>query len=383
MIKVSDLAIFKIFAELQINKIPGGAVYFIVEGETITWKVASRSFDIKNLQIGTRISKQGGAYHAINEKRTIEEKIPRSVYGTRLHVTSSPIVNEMDEVVGALSIAFPRLHPIVAGFQYFAPILSEMFPEGVFLYTTDLQKILSRQPSKKFDMSNVTVGYMLQERDIALKVIKAKQMKMEEVDGSRYGVPVLVMNYPLFDEDNHNEIVGTFGIVIPKKSAAELRGLSNNLQDGLSGMSSAIQQLAASATQIHASERELNTSIKEIYKLSENINEISTFIKQVSEQSNMLGLNASIEAARAGEAGRGFSVVAQQIRKLSEQSKSTVPKIKNLTDLIKEKVDMTTKQSELTLGSSQEQAAASEEITAGIESLSELSEELNKIARNI
>ena len=383
MIKISELPILKTFAELQVNKIPGGAVYFIVEGDTITWKLASEYFDIKNLQVGTKVSNKGGAYHAMSKKRTIDEKIPRSVYGIRLHVTSSPIADETGEVVGALSIAFPRIHPIASGFQYFAPILSEMFPEGVFLYTTDLQQILSRQSSKNFDMPNIKVGYTLQENDIAAKVIKAKCIKTEEIDASRYGVPVLVINYPMFDEDDDNEIVGTFGIVIPKKSSAQLRELSNSLEDGLGNMSSAIQQLAASASQIHANERELNTSIKEIYKLSESINEVSTFIKQVSEQSNMLGLNASIEAARAGDAGRGFSVVAQQIRKLSEQSKSTVPKIKELTDRIKEKVNMTSKQSEITLESSQEQATASEEITASIENLANLSEDLNKIARNI
>jgi methyl-accepting chemotaxis protein len=97
----------------------------------------------------------------------------------------------------------------------------------------------------------------------------------------------------------------------------------------------------------------------------------------------MLGLNASIEAARAGDAGRGFNVVAQQIRKLSEQSKGAVPKIKELTDRIKEKVDITSKQSQITLQSSQEQADASGEITVGIEGLTNLSEELNKIAQNI
>lgn len=383
MLKLSELPILKTFAELQVNKIPGGAVYFIVEGDTITWKLASEYFDIKDLQVGTRISNQGGAYQAISKKRTIDEKIPRSVYGTRLQVTSIPIVDETGEVVGALSIAFPRLHPIASGFQYFAPILSEMFPEGVFLYTTDLEQILTRQSSKKFDMPNIKVGYTLQEKDIASKVIKTKVIKTEEVDASRYGVPVLIINYPIFDEDNDSELVGTFGIVIPKQSAAQLRELSNGLQDGLGNMSSAIQQLTASAAQIHANERELNTSIGEIYKLSENINEVSTFIKQVSEQSNMLGLNASIEAARAGDVGRGFSVVAQQIRKLSEQSKSAVPKIKELTDRIKEKVDMTSKQSTITLESSQEQAAASEEITASIEGLANMAEDLNKIARNI
>ncbi|MGL4739136.1 MAG: methyl-accepting chemotaxis protein, partial [Cellulosilyticaceae bacterium] len=66
---------------------------------------------------------------------------------------------------------------------------------------------------------------------------------------------------------------------------------------------------------------------------------LSEAIMKITEQTNLLALNAAIEAARAGESGRGFSVVADEIRKLAEQSKSTVMQIQEITDKVIGSVD--------------------------------------------
>lgn len=69
-------------------------------------------------------------------------------------------------------------------------------------------------------------------------------------------------------------------------------------------------------------------------KAVEQINELADSILQITSQTNLLALNANIEAARAGEAGRGFSVVAEEIRKLAEQSSKTISKIQATTGII-------------------------------------------------
>jgi methyl-accepting chemotaxis protein len=71
-------------------------------------------------------------------------------------------------------------------------------------------------------------------------------------------------------------------------------------------------------------------------KISE-INKITDVINSIAAQTNLLSLNASIEAARAGDAGRGFAIVAEEIRKLAEQSKSSSNDINRLIqDISKE-----------------------------------------------
>lgn len=86
------------------------------------------------------------------------------------------------------------------------------------------------------------------------------------------------------------------------------------------------------------SKSELEHAI-EAARVVEQISVLSDSIIQITSQTNLLALNANIEAAKAGEAGRGFSVVAEEIRKLAEQSKQVVSKIQNITSQVEQSVN--------------------------------------------
>jgi methyl-accepting chemotaxis protein len=95
-----------------------------------------------------------------------------------------------------------------------------------------------------------------------------------------------------------------------------------------------INQAQQKAFEIFNNTKEkLETAIEDS-KVVNQINVLSESIMQITEQTNLLALNAAIEAARAGEAGRGFSVVADEIRSLAEQSKSTVLQIQDITSRV-------------------------------------------------
>lgn len=382
MIALAGIESCKTLAELLANLIPGGIAFGFVEKDTFVWVKSSDSFSLDIIKVGNKLNDDTTTMQAIREKKVLIKNIPRTVYGIRVSIVSIPVINDNGDAVGAFSIAFPKLHPVAAAFGDFAPILAEMFHEGALLYMSDLTKIAYAQPSEKFDMPSIAVGYELNETDIAYRVIRSKQPLIEEVEASKYGEPLTIANYPLYDDENEN-IVATLGIVTPKKTAVSLREMANNLENSLEGIAAAIEQLSASATEIHANEGSLNTDINEIIHVSEQINEISAFIKEIADETKMLGLNAAIEAARAGDAGRGFGVVAEEIRKLSAQSKSTVPKIKQLTDTIKRKVEEASRKSNMSLDASQGQAAAAEEIAASIQEITSMSAELSNISQTL
>lgn len=383
MYLLSEVNAIRKMAETTTAVSSEGICFFYVDKDTVTWTYRSAVYDelMKVDEMGMKFDQDSPILQAMAAKMEINNLTPANEFGIKLRTNFSPIIDdETGECVGLLVTTVMLRHPVEGAFKHFAPVLAEMFPEGAIMFTSDIEKMTQVQGSSKFNTSNIYEGLALQENDVVKRTLKSKQPMSEELPMEAFGVPSVVWVSPLFHEESNDPEL-TIGVIMPKKIAAELRAMSNNLGNGLSGISAAIEQLAASASSIHENELRLDTEIKEINTLSNEINNISVFIKEIADETKMLGLNAAIEAARAGDSGKGFGVVADEIRKLSEQSKSTVPKINEFTSSIKTKVQEVGEMSKTSLHSSQEQAAATEEITASIEEISAMAEELDKIAK--
>ncbi|GFN34896.1 methyl-accepting chemotaxis protein [Tepidimicrobium xylanilyticum] len=131
----------------------------------------------------------------------------------------------------------------------------------------------------------------------------------------------------------------------------------------------------------------IENAIQELNTKSNNISVILETISSIAEQTNLLALNASIEAARAGDAGKGFSVVANEIRKLAEESKNAANKIEEIVEMLQIESNNTVNIMGEVITVSQEQANAVSNVKLAFdkiyESIENISTKIKSVSNSI
>jgi methyl-accepting chemotaxis protein len=196
------------------------------------------------------------------------------------------------------------------------------------------------------------------------------------------------------------EQVSSSGAMVADSADRVARLSAETLERANRGQAS-LQEMVQEIERVEIAVKEIATAVGEFVNNTQSITSMTQQVRDIAEQTNLLALNAAIEAARAGEQGRGFAVVADEVRKLAEKSAHSASQIDEVTQLLggqSSQVERTVQRGLVALQSSQEHikevAGVLTEANASVEKvnhgLEEISQSVNKqrdstqeIARNV
>lgn len=246
-----------------------------------------------------------------------------------------------------------------------APYIPLFIDEPVSVAVTNTYGFIYNQPCAEIPV-NCEIGAPFPAEATPLMVIESGERRVREVPAHVYGVPFMSYAIPIRED---GDVVGCLMIA---KSVEKIR----SAKDAISSLSQEVEQVVCAVNEITEGVQVASASNQMVYGLMDNLlsemkrmNEILGAINKISNSTKILGLNASIEAARAGMAGKGFSVVAQEIERLSSNTTESAQTIGTMLAGIETQVnDMSEKSKEATDAFTQ-QAASLQEIAATIQNL--------------
>lgn len=276
------------------------------------------------------------------------------------------------------SIAQQDVHPVLQSFIQVAPYLQYLVNDDITIGIYDREKLLLNIPAKTFSL-NVNPGDPLIDGDIITNAIRENKNQAMIVPAEILGINLVSRAIPVHDEQGN--VIGGIGVGLNVENANKLSEIAGSLSSVIDDVTNTVQEMAESVNDLAVNISSVSEKASEVTHSVDLIENVSKVVRDTADQSNLLGLNAAIESARAGEHGKGFGVVADEIRKMATNSKNSVQEIHGITNQIKEVIENLEKDIQKVNLESNNQSASIEEITATMEEINGTIHSLAELAR--
>ncbi|MEO3945287.1 methyl-accepting chemotaxis protein [Gorillibacterium sp. CAU 1737] len=270
------------------------------------------------------------------------------------------------------------LHKLRQSLEQSLPLVKAVFPIDVMFALTNREHFLFYLPGEEIDI-HVEEGTPIPARSGIRKALDQQEPVSVALGKEIYGTPFKSTTLPVRNEGQ--EVIGAFTIGISLTHQTILNEAAEHLATSSEEIRSVSDEIAGTATELAQEISLLKTLGERVVADLSKTDAILAFMKQIADSSNLLGINASIEAAHAGEHGRGFGIVAKEIRKMADSSGSSAKEIKEIVDSIQDSITRLGKKLEGSYLLSERQAAATEQIAASMQQLSASAEDIRRVAQ--
>lgn len=271
---------------------------------------------------------------------------------------------------------------LMESFYTMIPYFKYYFGEEVGFTISNTEKFLYVQSTEKLKI-NFTAGEKIPEGSAAYMCLEKKEVVEVIIPENVFGFLVKTIAVPVFEG---NEIAGTMVISISidkMEKINQVNNLAESVSESLSDMTINVKEMTDVFQRINQTNENIEDSIHKTQEYYKKTDDIINFINSVTKKTNLLGLNASIEAARAGETGKGFSVVASEIRNLSDSTKESLSQISNVLNSIQTSIDDIYGRFQSSNKYLEAQVNGLENIKTAIEKLNANVVELNEFAKDL
>jgi len=259
------------------------------------------------------------------------------------------------------------------------PYLRQLYGEEVGFSVSTIDKYVLYQRGRRMD-HGITPGDPVKKGGLNDQAMSSAGRVTTQVSADVFGFPYRGVGIPLMEDGC---VVGSMTMFQSVEIQDKLQQMARKMSSSVESVSSGSSGLAASAEELAATSAEFATNTEKIRDDVKEMDAIITLVREIASQTHLLGLNAAIEAARAGDLGRGFNVVAEEVRKLAGHTQSSAKEVAEKLNRIKNTIDALAEHVLQVAAVSEEQAATSEEISSNIHDIEPMGKELITVSRQL